>query len=77
MIPLEQAETAARALSQRYYYGLSQWGVERTTLQTFENGEEIGQTERLKIIAVVGGLGLLSLSLEEALAMLAELDFQE
>lgn len=76
MTPLEQAKIAARALSQRQCHGLDTWCVERTALQTFENREEVGQIERLKMIAVAGGLGLLRLSLE-ALSVLAAFDPQE
>lgn len=65
---LEQAEQAARVLSQQQYQGYSRWCIELNYSRSFEAGEAEEPTQSIQVVAMTGGLGRLRLTLDEAIA---------
>ncbi|MBD0335249.1 MAG: hypothetical protein ICV62_07165 [Cyanobacteria bacterium Co-bin13] len=63
---LEQAEQAAQVLSQQRYQDHACWLVELSYSKTFEDGEVSEQSQSLQVVAVLGGINHIRLSLEEA-----------
>lgn len=65
---LARAEETARVLSFHGYQGSRSWCTELSYSQAFDDGKATHHSEKLEIVAVMGGIRSIRLSLKEAIA---------